>query len=319
MDTGKPIKRRHFLSTIAASGMALPLSGLSINSTPTDKRVNKSVICIFSKHLQFLPDFQTMAEVAAEIGFDGVDLTVRPGGHVLPENVEKDLPRAVEAITKTGLKIPMMVTQITDPDDPLTESILRTARDLGIQYYRMGYLRFDKNMSVADSLENMKSKFESLAELNQKYGIEGMYQNHSGDRVGGPVWDLWELLKNLDPEFIGCQYDIRHAIVEGAYSWPLGMDLLKRYIKTTAIKDFYWKKEKNTWKIRNCSLGAGMVDFKKYFELYKKSGNTGPISMHFEYKHYDKSDPLIAQRKNTVEVMKEDLNTLRTMLKKHDL
>ena len=33
-----------------------------------------------------------MAEVVAENGFDGADLTVRPGGQVLPENVEKDLP-----------------------------------------------------------------------------------------------------------------------------------------------------------------------------------------------------------------------------------
>jgi hypothetical protein len=33
-----------------------------------------------------------MAKAATEIGFDGVDLTVRPKGHVLPDNVEKDLP-----------------------------------------------------------------------------------------------------------------------------------------------------------------------------------------------------------------------------------
>ncbi|MDZ7723632.1 MAG: hypothetical protein U5R06_12725 [candidate division KSB1 bacterium] len=52
-----------------------------------------------------------MARTIAEIGFDGVDLTVRPGGHVLPENVTQDLPRAVKAIEKTGLKVPMMTTR----------------------------------------------------------------------------------------------------------------------------------------------------------------------------------------------------------------
>jgi hypothetical protein len=34
------------------------------------------------------------AKAASEIGFNGIDLTVRQKGHVLPENVVKDLPRA---------------------------------------------------------------------------------------------------------------------------------------------------------------------------------------------------------------------------------
>ena len=49
---------------------------------------------------------------------DGADLTVRPGGHVLPENVERDLPRAVKAFREAGLNIEMMATGITDPGRP---------------------------------------------------------------------------------------------------------------------------------------------------------------------------------------------------------
>jgi len=41
-------------------------------------------ISIFSKHLQWL-DYKEMANVLSEVGFDGADLTVRPGGHVLPD------------------------------------------------------------------------------------------------------------------------------------------------------------------------------------------------------------------------------------------
>ena len=311
---GKPIQRRQFISTLTAAGITLPLSKLRGHQAPKISSDYKPVICIFSKHLQFLPNYQMMAEVAAEIGFDGVDLTVRPGGHVLPEDVEIDLPKAVKAIKEVGLKVPMIVTKITDPEDPIAETILRTAGELGIKYYRMGYLRFDEQLGVAKSLENLKSKFAALVGLNEKYNIVGTYQNHSGDRVGGPVWDLWELLKDLDPNWIGCQYDIRHATVEGAYSWPLGMDLLKSYIKTTAIKDFYWIKENDQWKIKNCPLGDGMVDLKKYFTLYKKAHLSGPISMHFEYKHFSKSDTLQVKRKNTIKVMKKDLNTSRSII-----
>jgi sugar phosphate isomerase/epimerase len=254
-----------------------------------------------------------MAEVAADIGFDGVDLTVRPGGHVLPENVAKDLPKAVAAIKRAGLIVPMMVTKITDPDDPLTETILKAASTQGIKFYRMGYIKHAKDISLADSLDKIKRSFAKLAALNKKHNIVGMYQNHSGDRFGGPLWDLWEVLKDMDPKWIGVQYDIRHAIVEGAYTWPQAMELLKIYIKTTAIKDFYWKKQKNEWKIKNCPLGTGMVDFDSYFKLYKRLNLSGPISMHFEYKHYDKDDPFEGKQKNTIKIMQKDLNTLKKM------
>jgi len=41
-----------------------------------------SEIHLFSKHLQWL-DYEGMSKVAKQIGFDGLDLTVRRKGHVL--------------------------------------------------------------------------------------------------------------------------------------------------------------------------------------------------------------------------------------------
>ena len=37
--------------------------------------------------------------VANEIGFGAVQLTVRPGGHVEPDRVERGLPRALRTLT----------------------------------------------------------------------------------------------------------------------------------------------------------------------------------------------------------------------------
>ena len=77
--------------------------------------------------------------------------------------------------------------------------------------------------------KSYKKKLEGLAELNKKYGIVGAYQNHSGRYFGSPVWDLWMQIKDMDPEYTGCQYDIRHAVMEGANSWVLGLQLLKPF------------------------------------------------------------------------------------------
>ncbi len=61
-------------------------------------------------------------------------------------------------------------------------------------------------------------KLGKAGALNKKYGIQAGYQNHSGMGVGAPLWDLRELLQDLPPQWKGSQFDIRHAVTEGAYS-----------------------------------------------------------------------------------------------------
>src|SRR5687768_10328088 len=82
-------------------------------------------ISIFSKHLQFL-EGDALAACAAEIGFDGIDLTVRKGGHIAPDRVRQDLPKLVAIIRKQGLEVPMVTTDIMDADTPFAVDIIET-------------------------------------------------------------------------------------------------------------------------------------------------------------------------------------------------
>lgn len=306
-----PMSRRGFLSRSVAAGAGMAFSGFANLSQAADYTQRK--VCVFSKHLQWL-DYEPMAELAAEIGFDGVDLTVRPRGHVLPERVEQDFPRALKAVRKAGLSVNIITTAITDPDDPLTESVLRMASRFGIAYYRMGYLPYDENVGVANTIENLKPRMAALAKLNEKYNIHGAYQNHAGTRIGGAVWDIWELIRDLDPQWIGCQYDIRHAVAEGGTSWPVGMKLLMPHIKCVAIKDFFWGQREGKWRIINCPLGEGMVDFRAYFKILNQARIDGPFSMHFEYA-LPGDDMGVAQRKKaTLTLMQKDIKALRSYM-----
>src|SRR5205814_8116826 len=88
--------RRSFLKKSLITGSLFPLMHRDLFSIFHDTPVERLKIHIFSKHLQFL-NYHDMAEAAAEMGFDGIDLTVRPSGHVLTERVETDMPKAVEA------------------------------------------------------------------------------------------------------------------------------------------------------------------------------------------------------------------------------
>ncbi len=310
------VNRRDFVkkASMAAAGLAaMPsLSGFPLNQVPENGRSWN--IYFFSKHLQFL-DYKGAAEACAAAGMNGADLTVRPGGHVLPESVERDLPLAVKAFQREGLKIEMMTSGITDPDDPLTEKVLQVASELGIKYYRLGYYKYDPVFSVVENLEKIKVKMNGLARLNEKYKIHGAYQNHAGTNFGSPVWDLWEVIKDMDPQWTGCQYDVRHATVEGNRSWPLGMKLLKDYIRCMVIKDFKWGEKDGKAREINVPIGEGMVDFEAYFQLVEALGIHGPITMHMEYPMFPEKDMTPTQKKEqAIQLMRKDLDSLKNYL-----
>jgi L-ribulose-5-phosphate 3-epimerase len=286
-----PQSRRDFIrqSVLAAAGATVsldalalvPAADLPIRPDPATP-IGAYSVNLFSKSLHWL-DWAGMASAVAAMGFDGIDLTVRPNGHVLPERVAEDLPKAVDIIKKAGLNVYMITTAITSADEPYTEAILKAAGSLGIGYYRMGWIEYDGKKRMEENIKTIQSQLVKLAALNKKYNLHGGYQNHSGANFGSPVWDLWMNTKDIDPRWLGSQYDILHAVVEGANSWPLGLRLLKSHVRTMDIKDFHWSKTDSGWKAEVVPLGDGMIDYKRYLSLIKEYNIAGPFSLHFEY------------------------------------
>jgi sugar phosphate isomerase/epimerase len=268
-----------------------------------------------------------MAKVVSEIGFDGVDLTVRPQGHVLPERVEEDLPKAVEAVNKAGKKVYMLTTAISNADDPVTEKILRTAGSLGIRHYRTGPLYYNDNQSVEENITIATNQLSKLAILNEKYSVSGEYQNHSGNYgsgiyFGAPIWDLAEALKNINSPWIGAQYDIYHATIEGGSTWPVAMKLISPWIRSVDIKDFAWMKKDGKWIAETVPLGEGMVNFKKYLGLIKQLGINVPFSLHYEYPMggaENGAEKLTMKREEVISLMAKDLALLKGYMKEAGL
>ncbi|RLJ67366.1 sugar phosphate isomerase/epimerase [Lacinutrix venerupis] len=275
--------RRDFTKLSALGLASIPL--LSFTPTLTVKNFNAPKeldIHLFSKHLQFL-DYDNMSAAAANMGFNGLDLTVRRKGHVLPENVISDLPKAVKAMIKHGLKPKMLSTNVWDANNVENKKVLKTASEQGFTHYRTDWLKYPENKSITDSQALFGKQATELEILNKKLGLIGGYQNHAGNHVGAPIWDLIPILEATNGKNIGCQYDIRHAVVEGSQSWELGFKRILPFINSIVLKDFIWKKVNNNWKLINVPLGEGMVDFKRYFSLLKKHNVNVPVSLHAEY------------------------------------
>jgi len=307
--------RWNFIKTATILGASSPFTPDMLRSTSSGNPI-RTEIYSFSKLFQFL-DYHDLASLFKESGIDGIDLTVRNGGHVLPENVERDLPRAVKAAQEHGITIPSIVTDIADVNDPLTERVLKTAANNGIKYYRLAYYSYDHKQSVPTNLEMFKSRMEKLSEMNSKYHLHGGYQNHFGQRFGASPWEIWTVLKDLDKKHIGCFYDIHHGLAESLESWGNALRLISPYITMRYIKDFYFVSTEKNIRLRTCPLGEGMVDFNAYFRLCNELELNTPINLHVEYPLFNDDEKNMSKKdkyKKALAIMKRDTDKLKSAM-----
>lgn len=300
------------------SRRAILAGGALLLSRPASAK-GKLKVSIFSKHLQFVQG-EELAKAAAAIGFDGVDLTVRKGGHVEPAAVANDLPAVVGILRKNGLEVPMITTDIADADTPYAEDILKAASALGIRYYRFGAFKWATDRPFAAQLEAMKPRLAKLAALNAKYQTCAMYHTHSGvGVVGASIWDLWYLMKDLDPKLVGMNYDVGHATIEGGMGgWIDSFKIAGNHVRGIAVKDFAWEKDaKGAWKAQWKPIGDGMVKMSQFFGMVAQTDFAGPLQIHYEYPLGGANNgtrTLTLPKEQVLAAMKKDLDAVRGML-----
>src|SRR4051812_26519443 len=96
-------------------------------------------IAVFAKSLQAWP-IDECAERVKAAGFDGLDLTVRPGGYVEPgDRFRQRFTAAVETIRGAGLSVPLITTGLTSATDPAAEPTMKIAAELGIRELKLHY------------------------------------------------------------------------------------------------------------------------------------------------------------------------------------
>jgi sugar phosphate isomerase/epimerase len=273
------LSRRDFIArTLAASstvalcgGSALPILA---DGTPA------SPIVVFSKVYQELKlSFDDAAAVTAEARIDGIDCPVRPGGEVLPEHVTGELPQYASALRKRGLQMPLLTTAITSVASPHTVEILRTAKKLGVKFYRLGFIIRESNASASKQVREFKAQLKDLAALNKQVGIGAIVQNHSPSGqtyVGGDLTELYEIVKDFDPTQIGVAFDIGHALVVHGDGWHPHFEKLKPHLKIAYVKDV---KREGRW----VPFGTGDIGSTGYFKLLRELNYQAPVSLHIEF------------------------------------
>jgi L-ribulose-5-phosphate 3-epimerase len=301
------------LSSVALAGSvsaspSTPAGAAAAKAAGSGTPVRPGPVVFFSKFLPQLGPRQ-MAIALKKIGYAGIDLTVRPGGHVLPAEVKTALPTAVEAIRAEGMAVPLVTTELLSASDPTARPILATAGKLGVPLFKPGYFKYDY-VDVRKELHAAGAKIKGLAELGRESHIQMGFHNH-GDCLGGPIWDAVQIIDGLDPRWAGYYLDTRHVFAEGGQSaWRVATHLVGPRVKAVSVKDFYWEKTSKGWVITKVPLGQGMVDLVGIFKILAAHKFAGPISIHLEYPIAGGDDAVLAAAARDRTVLETALTTV---------
>ena len=305
---------------MVATTVAIPFPNLLLSNENIEAE-KKYPINFFTKPLdKYGNDF--MIDTLRMGGVDGLDLTVRPKGSVLPEKVAEDLPVVAEMAKNNGLFLEMMVSNITSDETPYAKNVLKIAAQQGIKHYRMGYFRYNDDEKAKETIAHAQTQIQSLIEINAQYGIQGGYQNHTGNYFGAPLWDLIGVLEKVASPWISSQFDIYHAYSEGYRSWEVGMEIMASKIGSLAIKDFTWEINNGQAKIKKVPLGQGVVDLDGFFKNIKNMNITAPITLHIEYpllEKYEENLSLIKKQKIIVGKIQNDVQFITSKLHQYQL
>jgi sugar phosphate isomerase/epimerase len=233
---------------------------------------------------------EEVAKHAKELGFDGLDLTCREGGHVAAEKAGTDLPKAVEFFREKGIEVPMISSMVTTGEDSFARDLFAAAGTCGVKFVKLGYWwlgddAFGKYMNRFNEAMRCMDKIEKLAQEN---GVCAIIHTHSGNCVSAVPCYVAKLLEGRDKNHVGAYPDIGHMTVEGGVAgWAIGLEALAPYIKVLAVKNFKWfgeqKEDHTEWKWKMFPLAEGIANWPKARDYLKSIGFNGFISIHSEY------------------------------------
>ncbi len=312
------MNRKEFLKMMAA-GAAAPLAGCYTAGHGMPKARNahlnlsrifgprgpKGEYHVFSKMFQFL-DYDRLAETLAKAGATGIEWTVRKGGHVEPERVKTDLPKAVDAARKQGLKSDMMVVSYTRADEPGADEVFKVAADCGIRQFRPGYFAYAKGETAAQMADRVKAAFDSYVKLGEKTGLRSVHHNHNTlggvVRFGGLIWDMWSVMQDFDPKYVAFEFDPMRAIRETGASWRAALGRVATHVGAVCLKDFRLKPDANPLAATEelVAAGAGVMPWDEVKAAISQSGISAPFVVHFEWP-FPKEGDLVATVKTELD------------------
>ncbi|AHF90432.1 sugar phosphate isomerase [Opitutaceae bacterium TAV5] len=235
-----------------------------------------------------------LAQLAGKIkrlGFDGIELPVRPGFPVRPDNVLATLPEAVRIFSGEGLKIHSLAAEPTEP-------VFQAAAAASVPLIRI-CVPVPAGKNYLDAEADAKREFSMLAPLLAKHGVTIGVQNHC-DRWVSHSMGLLRLIEDFSPEHFAAVWDAAHNALNGEDP-DLGLDIVWSRLRMVNLKNAYRKRisppeaEVAAWKIYWTSGRQGAASWPRVARELAIRGYQGPVCLTAEYSDESAVDRLIAE------------------------
>ena len=225
------------------------------------------------------------------LGFDGIELPVRPGFQVPPENVKKGLPAAVKILADAGLKI----GSIAGPTDDATMAACAAS---GIPIIRI-MVPIPDGVNYLAAIEDYQREWDKLVPLAEKHGVAIGVQNHNG-RFLANAMQLRHAIGKYSPRHMCAIWDPAHNGLEGEQV-DLALDTVWSHLRIVNFKSAFWKltsppdADEAQWEVCWTTGRRGRANWRWAAVELKKRGFTGDICFSAEYTDHTSVDELIAE------------------------
>lgn len=231
-----------------------------------------------------------LGEFVSGLGFDGIELPVRPGYQVEPHTVAT-LPKAARELAEYGVKI----LSVAGPTD---EATIAACAEAGIPTIRvMAPIGRDETYLEAEA--RYRGEYDALIPLLDRYGVRVGVQNHYGRFVTHAL-GLRALVQQYDRRHIGIVWDAAHEALEGMQP-DMALDVVWSHLCMVNLKNAFWRPvsgpeaEVAAWQVYWTSGAQGRASWSDVAAVLKARGYRGIVCLTAEYTDEEAVERLIAR------------------------
>jgi len=225
----------------------------------------------------------------AGFGFDAIELPVRPGYPVNPDNMAVELPRAVKRLAEYGLT----VASIAGPTD---ERSFAACAEAGVPIIRICVgIGADGYMATE---QRLRREYDALAPILASHNVTLGIQNHNGKSICNAM-GLRHLLESYDPKQIAAVWDAAHNALDGEEP-EMALDIVWPYLCMVNLKNAIRKRvngpeaRQAEWEVYWTTGPQGFASWPRVCTELQRRKYRGVVCLTAEYSDEQAVDRLIA-------------------------
>jgi sugar phosphate isomerase/epimerase len=232
-----------------------------------------------------------LARNFAGLGFDGIELPVRPGYPVDAENAATELPRAARILADHGLRI----GSIAGPTD---EATIAACAEAGVPLIRICVgIRSDETYFEGET--RLQRQFDVLIPALDRSGVTLGIQNHCGRDVCNAM-GLRSLIGRYDSRHVAAVWDAAHNALQGEEP-EIALDIIESHLCLVNLKNAVWRRtngpeeEAAVWRPYWTGGREGLASWPRVAASLRKRAYQGSVCLTAEYSETDAVDRLVAE------------------------